>query len=141
MNNAPQEQKDPAPLHVRRGRVDSVDLYEVKDNELELLERGSPASIQLNFAIFLYSLAFASLTTLITATFNKTIYQTIYVVVTVVGFILGTYFLIMWNKARGSIAEIVKTIRARIPKESSKIPPTPESPTDKTGKGCEKPSG
>ena len=40
-------------LIVRRGRVDSVDLYEVKENELELLEKGSPASLQLNFSIFL----------------------------------------------------------------------------------------
>ena len=43
-------------LVVRRGRVDSVDLYEVKENELELLEKGAPATLQLNFAIFLYSL-------------------------------------------------------------------------------------
>ena len=53
---------------VRRGRVDSVDLYEVKKNELELLEKGAPESLQLNFSIFLFSIAFSAIITLTTAT-------------------------------------------------------------------------
>ena len=44
-------------LLVRRGRVDAVNLYEVKEHELELLEKGAAGTLQLNFAIFLFSIA------------------------------------------------------------------------------------
>lgn len=39
-------------VKVRRGKVESVDLYEIKDSELDILEQGTPATLQLNFAIF-----------------------------------------------------------------------------------------
>ncbi|HVI57736.1 MAG TPA: hypothetical protein VM619_02530 [Luteimonas sp.] len=104
-------------LVVRRGRVDCVDLYEVKENELELLEKGSPANLQLNFAIFLISIAFSSVLTLTTATVNYPVLQTVYIVVGVVGFLLGAYLLLIWWKTQTSIRKIVATIRARIPPE------------------------
>ena len=37
-------------LIVRCGRVDSVDIYEIKEQELDILERGSPADIQLPYS-------------------------------------------------------------------------------------------
>jgi len=43
---------DDSKLRVRRGRVESVDLYEIKDTELDELEKGTPAELQLNFAVF-----------------------------------------------------------------------------------------
>ena len=55
---------DSTPLRVRRGRVESVDLYEIKDTELDTLEKGTPADLQLNFAIFLLSLAFSAIASL-----------------------------------------------------------------------------
>lgn len=102
-------------LVVRRGRVDSVDLFEVKENELELLEKGSPASLQLNFTIFLLSLAFASVLTLTTATVNVPILETVYIVIAVVGVLLGLYLLFSWWKTQTSIKNIVAKIRDRIP--------------------------
>lgn len=100
---------------VRRGRVDSVDLFEVKENELELLEKGSPASLQLNFSIFLLSLAFSAILTLTTATVTVPILETVYIVVAVVGVLLGIYLLFSWWKTQRSIRNIVTTIRNRIP--------------------------
>ncbi|MNJ74159.1 hypothetical protein D3C77_710510 [compost metagenome] len=76
---------------VRRGRVDSVDLFEVKEHELEMLEQGSPASLQLNFSIFLLSIAFSAILTLTTATVASKIFETVYVVIAVVGILLGSY--------------------------------------------------
>jgi hypothetical protein len=104
-------------LLVRRGRVDSVDLYEVKENELELLEKGSPANLQLNFSVFLLSLAFSGVLTLTTATVKFPILETVYIVISVVGFLLGSYLLLIWWKTQTSIKKIVATIRARIPPE------------------------
>lgn len=104
-------------LIVRRGRVDSVDLYEVKENELELLEKGLPASLQLNFAIFLLSIAFSAILTLATATIKWPIMETVFVVVAVIGILLGVYLLISWRRTRTSIAGTIATVRNRIPPE------------------------
>lgn len=101
-------------LKVRRGRVDSVDLYEVKENELELLENGEPTSLQLNFSIFLLSIAFSGILTLCTATFNSTIVQNTFLFVTIIGVLLGLYLLLMWWRGRKSIKKIIKTIKDRI---------------------------
>jgi hypothetical protein len=105
------------PLVIRRGRVESVDLYEIKDSELDLLERGSPADLQLNFAIFLVSLAFSAVCTLATATFtNKTI-ETAFLVVSIVGILLGAYLLVAWQMNRRSLRDICARIRERMPPE------------------------
>ena len=104
-------------LRVRRGRVDSVNLYEVKENELELLENGEPTSLQLNFAIFLLSLAFSGTLTLCSATFAKPILQTIFLFVTIIGIILGLYLLIMWWNGRKSIKSVIQVIKDRIQPE------------------------
>ena len=45
-------------VQIKRGRVDSLSLYEITDNELDILTAGSPSSLYLNFAIFLLSRAF-----------------------------------------------------------------------------------
>jgi len=110
----PQSATDSNPLRVRRGRVESVDLYEVKDSELDLLEKGSPASIQLNFAVFLLSLAFSSIAALCTATFEWEIAQTVFVFIAVVGILMGGYLLIIWWRTREAISTVVKGIRSRI---------------------------
>ncbi|PSS68706.1 MULTISPECIES: hypothetical protein [Shewanella] len=106
-------------LIVRRGLVDSVDLYEVKENELELLEKGSPAGLQLNFSVFLLSIAFSAILTLATATVKWPIMETVFVVVAVIGILLGIYLLISWWKTRTSIANIISVIRDRIPPEAA----------------------
>ena len=102
-------------LVVRRGRVDSVDLFEIKENELDLLEQGSPATLQLNFAIFLLSIAFSAIVTLTTGDLPTGTVKTVYVIVSVIGILFGAYLLIMWWKTKCSIDEIVLKIRKRIP--------------------------
>lgn len=111
----PKEDENSKPLLIRRGRVESVDLYEVKDSELELFEKGSPADLQLNFAIFLLSLAFAAIIALSTATFTAhPSVQTAYIVVAVVGILLGLYLLIAWGRNRTSTKKACLIIRRRI---------------------------
>lgn len=102
------------PLKVRRGRVDSVDLYEVKENELELLEKGSPATLQLNFAIFLISTAVTSIIAIATTNFKWPIVETIFVFISLIGLFMGCYLLLSWWRTRTSITKLIKTIRGRI---------------------------
>ena len=112
--NTPPQPIENKPLQVRRGRVESVDLYEVKDSELDILEKGSPATIQLNFAVFLLSIAFSSILALCTATFKWDIAKTLFAFVAVVGILMGAYLLLSWCRTRTSIATTIKAIRTRI---------------------------
>ena len=83
-------------VKIRRARVGSVDIYEVKDSELDLLEKGSPANIQFNFAIFLFSIAASSIFALCTTKeYKYAIAETLFVIVAVVGILIGFYLLIM----------------------------------------------
>lgn len=104
-------------LRVRRGRVDSVDLYEVKENELEILGNGEPTGIYLNFSIFLLSTAISSILALSTATFSSTRTENIFLLLTIIGLIGGLLLLILWWRGRKSIKSIITTIKNRIPPE------------------------
>lgn len=109
---------------VIRGRVDSVEIYEVKENELEILEKGSPANIQLNFAIFLFSTAFSAVAAVLTCDFKYRLGEMVFVFTGIIGVLLGAYLFISWWRTRESISKVVKKIRDRIP-----TPPTaPEAP-------------
>jgi hypothetical protein len=128
-------------LIVRRGRVDSVDIFEVKENELELLEKGSPASLQLNFSVFLLSIAFSAILTLATATVKWPIMETVFVVVSVIGILLGVYLFISWWKTRSSIASMINIIRQRIPPEAMPIKESVATKTAATSANPKAPAG
>jgi hypothetical protein len=106
------------PPRIRVGRVESVDLFEIKDSELEIFERGSPADLQLNFAIFLLSMAVTALAALFTGKFPDSTTHTAFIVLAVVGIIVGVYLLIAWLINRASSKSICTRIRERI-KETS----------------------
>lgn len=124
------------PLRVRRGRVDSVDLYEVKEHELEVLENGDTNSIYLNFAIFLLSSAVSCVLAISTATFVSELIQYCFLFVTIIGFIGGLFLLILWWRGRKSIKTIVSRIKNRIPPEfieqeqATDIPESGTTPED-----------
>ncbi len=101
-------------LRVRRGRVDSVNLYEVKENELDLLENGEQIGLQLNFSIFLLSTAFSGILTLCTASFSSALIQNIFLFVSIIGCLLGFYLLLMWLTGRKSIKSVIQIIKNRI---------------------------
>lgn len=94
--------------------MESVDLFEIKDSELELFRKGSPADLQLNFAIFAISMAFSAILALYTATFRNDTVHTAVVVVAVVGSLFGLYLLIAWWRNRTSLASACDEIRKRI---------------------------
>jgi amino acid transporter len=105
---------DDKPLRIRRGRVESVDLYEIKDSELEVFRKGSPADLQLNFAIFLLSIAFTAIAALYAATFSNTNMHTTFIVIAVIGILFGIYLLISWSINRTSLTATCDLIRERI---------------------------
>ena len=133
--------EEQTPFRVRRGRVDSVDLFEVKENELDILENGSSSELQLNFAIFLISLAFSSICSLATSTFKYPVVQTIFLLVSVVGILGGSYLIILWRKTRTSVSDICKKIRERIPKDAPKPCPDPAHTPEDLPEEPEQPVG
>jgi hypothetical protein len=104
-------------LLVRVGRVESVDLYEIKDTELDELERGTPADLQLNFSIFLLSTAFAAIGSLTPATFTNPTIELLFMVISVCGILLGSFLMIAWYRTRSGVKKLCERIRQRIPPE------------------------
>lgn len=129
-------------LRGEKRRVSSVDLYEVKEDELILLERGSDADIYFNFFIALITIAISTTATLVSATFNARIYETIFILITIVGYILGLFFFFLWRRHRRRVSRIIQTIRNRIPPENVRaeeqalvvFPPQSSSAADTTTK-------
>tara|TARA_R110002049_G_C8949782_1_gene545794 strand:+ start:316 stop:738 length:423 start_codon:yes stop_codon:yes gene_type:complete len=103
---------------IRRGRYDSLALYEVSEAELQIIERGSPNSIYLNFSIFLLSVGLSFLATLMTFDFGESNRKyTVFVVVTVVGIIIGIFLLILWYRSKNQFDDVIKKIKKRMVEE------------------------
>ena len=102
-------------IKIVRGRVDSLLLYEVTDSELKTLERGSPSSIYLDFAISLLSVALSLVVAVVTTTIKSlTAYLTFLVVISV-SIVAGLVLLALWWRSRESVREVLQEIKNRIP--------------------------
>lgn len=112
--NTPGENTGPL---VKRGRVESIYLYEVKDTELDSLESGSTGDLYLNIAVFLFGLGFSAFTTIATADFRDKRMETAFVCLTVVCIVLTPIFGVLWYRSRRSIKRLCALIRRRIEDE------------------------
>lgn len=120
MDIQPQTDSGPEQVRVRRGKVDSLSLYEVTEAELQDLERGGPASLYFNFSIFLLSTAVSFIVALLTTKIESTKTFCVFVLVALVGFVGGGILLLIWNKSRQVTGEIITRIKDRMPKENPK---------------------
>lgn len=102
-------------IRIRRGKVDSLSVYEITDYELGQILQGSPNALFLNLAIFLTSISLSFLIALLTTTIASDRVYTVFVVVTVISFIAGFVLVAMWWKTRNQLSDIVTKIKARIP--------------------------
>jgi NADH:ubiquinone oxidoreductase subunit K len=102
---------------VRRARIEHLDIYEISETELQILERGSPESILLNFAIFLISVAASFVIALLTTEITSSRIFTVFVIIAAVGLIIGTVLMALWAWYRRSTKTIFDQIRRRMPPE------------------------
>lgn len=102
---------------IKRVKIGSLTIYEISENELESLEKGSPGSILLNFAIFLLSLSIAFIVAVLTTDKKSDLTFIIFIVLIVVFSLFGILLLLIWNKNRKSVKSIGDTIREREPDE------------------------
>jgi hypothetical protein len=98
---------------VIRHPVDSLNLYEVREDELESLEKGSHGSLALNFGIFLLSTGISFLIALIVNEIEPGRKHDIFVAVTALGLVIGTALLIVWWLTRVRVKDVIKKIKAR----------------------------
>jgi hypothetical protein len=125
-------------VQIKRGRVDSLSLYEITDNELDILATGSPSSLQLNFAIFLLSIALSFLISLLTTKIELDRTFNVFVVIVVVTFVVGFIMMFMWWRAHKSTRGIIQEIRDRLPAEEAASPAGKAGPRKRaTSKGRE----
>ena len=102
---------------VRRARIERLDIYEISETELQFLERGSPESIFLNFAVFLISISASFIIALLTNEIQSSRIFTVFVIVAVVGLIVAAVLLVLWVWYRRSTSTIFEQIRRRMPPE------------------------
>lgn len=126
----PKNQQDLNPI-IRRARVDSLDFYEITDEELTTLEHGSPGSLFLLFATFLISIALSFLISLLTTKIENLYVYILFVIITIIGFVLGSLFLCLWIRECRSSISVSKKIRNRM-KEEDKIEELKQKSIDPT---------
>lgn len=100
---------------IRRARVEELRIYEVSEAELDLLERGAPDSILLNFAIALISMALSLSVTFATASIESIRTFCVLVILTVAGYIAGAVLAVLWWTNRRSVTSVSDRIRKRLP--------------------------
>ena len=114
---------------IRRARFQTLTIYEVSDGELDTLERGSPDSLYLNFAISLLSSALSIIVALLTTT-PATVFVTFaFIAFAIIGILAGAFLLLLWHRSRSTRVDCIKVIRSRLAAEG--IPA--EMPLDSTG--------
>lgn len=106
------EGSDDKPLKVTRGKFDSISLYEVTEEELSILESGEN-SVELNFAIALFSAMLTLVISLITTTMSDLV-KGIFIVCSVFAFIFGFYFVVKWKRNKGKVKSTFDKIRSRL---------------------------
>jgi hypothetical protein len=112
-----QEQSSENSIRIKRGKVDSLSVYEITDYELDILIKGSPSSLYLNFSIFLLSVAASFLISILTTTIVSERTFTVFCVATAVGGVAGIVLGVLWWNTRGEVSSLSSKIRARIPRD------------------------
>ena len=104
-------QNDP---RIVRGRIDSLSLYEITDHELNVLEKGSPSSLYLNFGIFLMTVGLSFLAATLTTNIESMRVFNVFVIVSALGMIGGIFLVVLWYRLRGDLTDVASKIRGRI---------------------------
>jgi hypothetical protein len=100
---------------IRRVRIDRLTIFEVSEAELDILQRGSPESLFLNFAVLLLSTAISFSIALATTNIQSTKTFAVFVTLTAIGYVGGLLLLLLWLWNRQSISQVIRGIRGRQP--------------------------
>lgn len=99
---------------IRRGALGEITIYEVTEDELSAIERGSPDSLLLNFGLFLFSTFLTLAVTLLTVDIvdGRTYYT--FLIVCVLSSISCVALVGVWAFLYKDKGEIFRRIRSRL---------------------------
>lgn len=102
-------------ISVHRRKIGSVTIFDVTETELTILEKGTDASVWLNFFIATLSIGASFLVSLFTAEWGEGVSFTkvVFVCVTIIMFLATVVCFVFWKRGRGQHKETIKTIRER----------------------------
>ncbi len=118
-------QEEQERIDVKRGRYNSISLYEVSARELELIERGSTNSLVLNIGLFLLSAGLSFLVALLSVDFfyeekdDLLITFVIFLVVCGVCLLGGIICMIIWYRSRGDFESVISSIKERMREDNN----------------------
>lgn len=99
---------------VRKYVVGEVVIYEVKESELEELERGSQSDLYLEFAIACLTSFVSFFIAIKTVVFpDNSITEIVFILVDVLMAILGAFFLLLWFRQRKEKSKVIEAIKKR----------------------------
>lgn len=101
--------------------LNPLTIYHVTEQELDLIENGTPDSTSFSFSIFLLSTELSFLTTLLTADIRSQRLFNVFLIIILFGLVGGSLLLIIWLRSRRSTVSVTKIIRGR--KLTSAQPP------------------
>lgn len=108
----PNQSSETDQITITRAKYNSITLYEISEDELDTIERGSPSSNYLNFSLVLLS-TFISFVASLSLTDVQGGAFIFFVVITVVSGMLGLILLILWMLTKSSSRQIFNKIRSR----------------------------
>lgn len=100
---------------VRIAPLGELRVYLITESELAELERGSSASLFLNFALFFLGLAIPLFFTIRVTTFPSDRTFTVFVVFFAVTLVAGVVSLALWFRVHRSSTQLAQLIRSRMP--------------------------
>lgn len=105
--------------NVKRAKYDSLTLFEVSEEELNIIEKGSPSSLYLTFGIALLSICISFLSVLLTVKFTVSdstdlIKFIIFLLLCICCGLIGTILMIIWYRSSSDSKEIIQKIRCRM---------------------------
>ena len=120
----PNYELQPLPeTRIVRARLDTLNVYEISENELESLERGGPESLLLNFAIFFLSNAISLTVPLMMSDVDIKSNRVfiVLVVVCVISWITSIVLGALWLNGYRSKKSVIRIIKKRLPAEGTQI--------------------
>ena len=118
-------------VKINRAKLGSISLYDVTEDELSLLERGSPASTYLNFAIGLLSIGISFFISIFSTKIEDIKVYVVFWVIALVTTLGGIILFVVWRQANKSAENVIQRIRNRMSPtapNSSAAPATEQTP-------------
>lgn len=120
---------------VKRGKFDSLTIYDVTSQELKIIENGSTNSLFLNFAIFLISVSASFFTSVFTVEWfpkgesqeQHLISFIVFLIIAILTLIVGIICTILWFRSHDNFKETITTIKNRLKEEVVENPEDDES--------------